>query len=368
VGLGIANATATANGGFGVGRSFRGTGLATANATGTSGTAKASASSAGGFTALNVVAQATAPVTGTSHAQAEAGTAGPALDVSHAIGMQSAALITATPKLADVQSFFTGHTAAQSAFQLGDNSSPSAASDVLSLLTMGGAYSENGTGAHTYTSSAALTLDMSLLFNPPKQLVIAFLDNNVLGNGFDSMTFQITRENSLVLDKTFTAAADAQTFFRDQLVDLASNDPTNISGSLDLAFSLSLTTTTPGAGFAFDLAVGNGAVTAGLAGDYNSNGVVDAADYAVWRHSLGEAVTLPNDSTPGTVTAADYDVWRTHFGQTVGGGSAAKATAAVPEPAASVMLVVGVLAICTRRGRGLINSSNSGMSRAEMTL
>ena len=48
----------------------------------------------------------------------------------------------------------------------------------------------------------------------------------------------------------------------------------------------------------------------GLAGDYNSNGVVDAADYVVWRKGLGT-----------TYTQADYDVWRAHFGQTAGSGA-----------------------------------------------
>ena len=51
-----------------------------------------------------------------------------------------------------------------------------------------------------------------------------------------------------------------------------------------------------------------------LPGDYNDDGQVDAADYAVWRNNLGESVTLPGDTTPGTVTAADLDVWRGNFG------------------------------------------------------
>jgi Domain of unknown function (DUF4082) len=39
-------------------------------------------------------------------------------------------------------------------------------------------------------------------------------------------------------------------------------------------------------------------------GDYNGNGIVDAADYTVWRDHLGQSVsvTLPNDTTPGSVT------------------------------------------------------------------
>jgi hypothetical protein len=49
-------------------------------------------------------------------------------------------------------------------------------------------------------------------------------------------------------------------------------------------------------------------------GDYNDNGTVDAADYAVWRNALNTMTTLPNDQTPGTVDQADYDVWKANFG------------------------------------------------------
>ena len=57
-------------------------------------------------------------------------------------------------------------------------------------------------------------------------------------------------------------------------------------------------------------------LSAGIPGDYNNNGTVDAADYAVWRKSLGQNITLANDTTPGMVTQADYDVWRSNFVRT----------------------------------------------------
>ena len=65
----------------------------------------------------------------------------------------------------------------------------------------------------------------------------------------------------------------------------------------------------------------------GVAGDYNSNNVVDAADYTVWRDALGKNITLPHEdpnSTPGSVTIDDYNYWKAHFGATfpgAGGGS-----------------------------------------------
>jgi T5SS/PEP-CTERM-associated repeat protein len=77
-------------------------------------------------------------------------------------------------------------------------------------------------------------------------------------------------------------------------------------------------------------------VGSAVPGDYNDDGIVDAADYTVWRDHLGQSVTLPNDTTPGTVTQADYDFWKSHYGNHAGSG--AGATAAVPEPASALLL------------------------------
>jgi endonuclease I len=91
-------------------------------------------------------------------------------------------------------------------------------------------------------------------------------------------------------------------------------------------------------------------IPAGLAGDYNENGVVDAADYTLWRDNLGGSVMLPNDSTPGSVTQADYDVWVNNFGAS----AATVSAASVPEPAAWTVLIVLALALqrapVSRRG------------------
>jgi T5SS/PEP-CTERM-associated repeat protein len=91
-------------------------------------------------------------------------------------------------------------------------------------------------------------------------------------------------------------------------------------------------------------------VTAAIPGDYNNNGVVDSADFVVWRKSNNTATTLPNDSTPGT-SSADYAVWRAHFGQLPGSGSGASTNAAVPEPASLVLLVFAATSWCLRRRR-----------------
>ena len=93
-------------------------------------------------------------------------------------------------------------------------------------------------------------------------------------------------------------------------------------------------------------------VGAGLAGDYNNDGVVDAADYIVWRANLNTPAVLPNDTTPGLVTAVDYDVWRAHFGQVLGTGDGTPTFATtVPEPSTSLLVAAFLLASAMLRLR-----------------
>ncbi|MEX2093689.1 MAG: PEP-CTERM sorting domain-containing protein [Pirellulales bacterium] len=90
------------------------------------------------------------------------------------------------------------------------------------------------------------------------------------------------------------------------------------------------------------------AITAGQPGDYNQNGIVDAADYTVWRDNLGGLASLPNDNTAG-VGPDDYQRWKTHFGESAGSGAGASSRAAVPEPATLALFVTAIVAIAFRR-------------------
>jgi hypothetical protein len=90
-----------------------------------------------------------------------------------------------------------------------------------------------------------------------------------------------------------------------------------------------------------------------LIGDYNGDGIVDAADYVVWRKTFGETALLlaADGDGSGTVDAGDFDVWRDHFGNTIGSG-AAYVRPTVPEPATSVLLYIGLAGYCfIRAGR-----------------
>ncbi|MEX2309184.1 MAG: hypothetical protein WD738_16410 [Pirellulales bacterium] len=81
------------------------------------------------------------------------------------------------------------------------------------------------------------------------------------------------------------------------------------------------------------------AFPAGIAGDYNNDGKVDAADYVVWRKT-------------GIDGQQGYNVWRANFGQP--GAGSALTPAAVPEPATlALVALVLPLRLIARRTRQL---------------
>ena len=86
-----------------------------------------------------------------------------------------------------------------------------------------------------------------------------------------------------------------------------------------------------------------------LLGDYNFNGVVDAADYVVWRKTSGQiGFALAADGNANNqIDANDYNVWRANFGNTIGSGTGDTAglpsSATVPEPARFVLALFGAI-------------------------
>jgi hypothetical protein len=72
-------------------------------------------------------------------------------------------------------------------------------------------------------------------------------------------------------------------------------------------------------------------------GDFNEDGVVDAADYSVWRDGLGAAYSME-----------DYAVWKSHFGQSGAGSGAFSASTAVPEPTSLTLLLLSMLLVFRR--------------------
>jgi probable HAF family extracellular repeat protein len=81
-----------------------------------------------------------------------------------------------------------------------------------------------------------------------------------------------------------------------------------------------------------------------MAGDFNHNGTVDAADYVVWRKGLEMDYTQD-----------DYDLWRANFGKMAGSGAAlpsAEPLSVVPEPSTLVLGGMVLLSSFARRRMG----------------
>lgn len=87
-------------------------------------------------------------------------------------------------------------------------------------------------------------------------------------------------------------------------------------------------------GLAWDLSqlLTTGALRVGLPGDFNGDGLVDTADYTVWRDTLGQA------DASGVVDIDDYNIWKSNLGNSMPAAVRfADAQATVPEPNSLVL-------------------------------
>jgi hypothetical protein len=90
------------------------------------------------------------------------------------------------------------------------------------------------------------------------------------------------------------------------------------------------------------------------AGDYTNNGVFDAADYTIWRDTLGSTFDMRADGDHnGVVNADDYRLWQAGFGGTGGSGAASASpnSLGVPEPTSISLLWLGAATLVTMVGR-----------------
>jgi hypothetical protein len=186
--------------------------------------------------------------------------------------------------------------------------------------------------------SASNALNATAWNSLQEQNLPGFPAGNGSGNGWE----QFGGSNSGVLGESFLTGTSRVS----DSTSISLGAAFNVGGTRDLVFRYGIQA---------------GQVTS-PSGDYNNNGVVDAADYVVWRDSLNQSVTIPNDTTPGTVTPADYDVWRANFGGTgeLSGTSTlfpgfvryiTPAAAAVPEPTSLLLVGIGFAALGVTQSR-----------------
>ncbi|WP_425395116.1 PEP-CTERM sorting domain-containing protein [Aeoliella sp.] len=95
-----------------------------------------------------------------------------------------------------------------------------------------------------------------------------------------------------------------------------------------------------------------------LTGDFNDDGIVNLADYTVWRNNLGGPESALNGNgvntggSAGVVDQADYAAWKSNFGNTSGAGALQTLSTNVPEPGTATLLVLAAGGlVCSRRFR-----------------
>ena len=90
-------------------------------------------------------------------------------------------------------------------------------------------------------------------------------------------------------------------------------------------------------------------VSDGIVGDFNRDGTVDAADYTVWRNSLGQIGNTAADANEDNIVDVDdYNLWNDYFGATLSGGNSSATS--VPEPAGMMIAAITcIFAAAVRR-------------------
>lgn len=213
------------------------------------GTVAANAATRGGYI-LDLKANTFAPVNGgTSVVESRAAIDRPAAAMSSANNLQAAAFVVGLPRQSDLQAVEAGHANVQSTFGNGETIALiDMATKSFSTTLPGGFQSES------FDSQVSMTLFTAQL-PELSHLEVGLLDGTITsGSGFESLTFVITVDSSIVESQIFTSLSDAQAYFHDHVLDLGAIDPD--SPFLDLSFELTLQSFGGGDGFNGQFVVG----------------------------------------------------------------------------------------------------------------
>lgn len=229
--------------------------------------------------------------------------------------------------------------------------------DFVDLTTMSENYYTEGQTAATWVLGDFASADEDYLFDAADANLVDFTDLQVLADAWvGELGLPAPSDSEL-------AAAFSGQFLTDAIAAFAIDS--GLVGDYDLDGDVDEGD--------YDVwAAAFGETGAGLDADGNEDGVVDAADYAVWRDALVIDPLAADFNADGVVDSADYTVWRDTLGQTGDGlaadangdrvvdrddydrwvaafGAVAPPGAAVPEPGALLLALVGGTLLASRR-------------------
>jgi hypothetical protein len=184
-----------------------------------------------------------------------------------------------------------------------------------------GNFGTTGAGPWRATNTVSVTATSGPLGTANGAVTTVLLGTGTFNLGTTTSTFRLGEKTSGANTLSYTDNTNLDN-------DIAA---LNIHGASDVNFTLQLAVTPPG--------------------DYNHNGVVDAADYTIWRDTLGSTTDLrANGDNSGAsankIDQADYAFWRSHYGNHSGNGTGA--AAAVPEPSTIALAMVANALLCAR--------------------
>lgn len=96
--------------------------------------------------------------------------------------------------------------------------------------------------------------------------------------------------------------------------------------------------------------------TATEQGDYNDDGIVDLADFTLWRNTLGSTSKLAADGNGNLhIDAGDYNVWKRNFGLQTAGANNASSGLEIPEPSTWTLVLLAVSGgVLHKKGRNAL--------------
>lgn len=191
---------------------------------------------------------------------------------------------------------------------------------------------------HYLAGSYEVTLDDTTDFGTFSEATVTFTTVNAIDININAPTlFPQLAGGPVSFHADFNAFSTAPIFTSDAL-------PTSTSIS-SASFDQSAVTLIPPTGVVTGSSLTSFTVSTvnqpTIAGDFNNDGTVDAADYVTWRDNAGTTNALPNDNgIAGIVRQVHYDLWRANFGSSVEAIGAVNVGDTVPEPGTGLLFIL----------------------------